>query len=45
MAGTGFYRRGLTRKITVEATAEATSGATMAGVGAAALAGKWPWSI
>ena len=41
MAGTAFYRRGLTRKFTAEATAEATSGATMAGVGVAALASKW----
>jgi len=40
IAGTGFYRRGLTRNFTVEATAEGTPGATMVGAGGAALVGK-----
>ena len=33
LAGTAVYRRGLTRKFTVEGSVEATSGTTMAGAG------------
>ncbi len=40
MAGTGYYRRGLTQRFTVEAAAEGTSGAYMGGGGAALLVGK-----
>jgi outer membrane usher protein len=40
MAGTAFYRRGLTQKFTVEAAAEGTPGAFMAGAGGAAVVGK-----
>lgn len=40
MAGTAYYRRGLTQTFTFEATAESTSGAFMAGAGGAALVGK-----
>ncbi len=40
MAGTAFYRRGLTQKFTVEAAAEGTSGAWMAGAGGAAVVGR-----
>jgi outer membrane usher protein len=40
MAGTAYYRRGLTQKFTVEATAEGTPGAYMGGAGGAVLVGK-----
>ncbi len=40
MAGTAFYRRGLTQKFTVEAAAEGTPGAAMAGAGGALVVGK-----
>ena len=40
MAGTAFYRRGLTQKFTVEATAEGTPGALMGGAGGALLVGR-----
>jgi outer membrane usher protein len=40
MAGTAYYRRGLTQQFTVEATAEGTPKAYMAGAGGAALVGK-----
>ena len=39
MAGTAFYRRGLTQQFTIEAEGEGTPGATMAGVGGALLVG------
>jgi len=39
-AGTGTYRRGLTRKFTVEGSAEGTSGTLMAGVGGVAQVGN-----
>jgi outer membrane usher protein len=41
IAGTAFYRRGLTPKITVEAAAEGTPGALMGGGGAALLVGRF----
>jgi outer membrane usher protein len=40
IAGTAFYRRGLTQKFTIEAAAEGTPGATMGGAGGALLVGR-----
>jgi outer membrane usher protein len=40
MAGTAFYRRGLTQRFTVEAAAEGTPGAFMGGAGGAVVVGK-----
>jgi outer membrane usher protein len=40
VAGTGFYRRGITPKFTVEGSAEGTPGMFMAGIGSTALAGN-----
>jgi outer membrane usher protein len=40
MAGTGFYRRGLTQKFTVEAAAEGTPGVFMGGGGGTLVVGK-----
>jgi outer membrane usher protein len=39
-AGTAIYRRGLTRKFTIEGSAEETSGAIMAGAGGVAQVGN-----
>ena len=40
MAGTAYYRRGLTQKFTFEAAAEGTPGAYMGGAGGAVVVGK-----
>ena len=40
IAGTGFYRRGITPKFTVEGSVEGTPGMFMAGIGGTALAGN-----
>jgi outer membrane usher protein len=40
MAGTAVYRRGLTRKLTVEGSVESTPGTTMAGAGGVAQIGN-----
>ena len=40
MAGTAFYRRGLSQNVTIEAAAEGTPGAFMGGGGGAFLVGK-----
>jgi len=41
IAGTAYYRRGLTQKFTVEAAAEGTPGAFMAGGGGAMVLGRF----
>lgn len=41
IAATGFYRRGITPKFTVEGSAEGTPGVSMAGIGGTALAGNF----